>query len=100
MKDILQRGLTRLDSQIEEKKAWDRRFQSALQNEALTSLVLQFALYDQDAVKILTADHGLGHLYHRKQFTSAGVNVIGAGSAHLNGFYRRRDVSEGPPEVE
>jgi len=100
--------------------------------EDLTMLVLQYALYDREAVEKLTlspcpdciledgtkieqwmfcprcdasgtipADPSLGlaRFYRPKKFTQEGVEVLGAGSAYLNGWYRRREADEGPPGV-
>merc|ERR1711964_957448 len=43
---------------------------------------------------------GLTQLYNRHQRNFArvlGVEVIGAGSDYMNGFYKRRENAEGPP---
>jgi len=82
------------------------RFRSALGIEDLTALVLQYAMYDKTARMTLAADPALGlaHLYndHRGGFVSEphGVEVMGAGTVYINGWYRRREASEGPPKTK
>merc|ERR1711964_850380 len=80
------------------------RFSSALGNEDLTAIILQYAMYNREAQEKLAADPSLGlmHFYekpHRRNFVEEpGVEVSGAGSALMNGWYRRRESSsEGPP---
>merc|ERR1711964_94556 len=67
--------------------------------DALAALVLQYAMYDREAQKTLLSD--LAHLYrnHRKGFVREGLEVTGAGSSEANGWYHRREVSEGPPQI-
>merc|ERR1711964_808490 len=69
------------------------RFSSALGNEDLTAIILQYAMYDREAQEKLTADRSLGlaHLYRPGKFAQEGVEVIGAGRAQVNGWYRCRD---------
>merc|ERR1711964_24818 len=60
-------------------------------------------MYDREAQETLLSDpaSGLTHLYHnhiRGYVREFGLEVIGAGSAQANGWYHRRDASEGPPE--
>jgi len=74
-------------------------FRSAL-GEDLTAIVLQFAMYDMEAIENLATDPtlGLAHLYRAGRFVRVtGVEVTGAGTAQMNGLYRRRENSEGPP---
>jgi len=74
-------------------------FRSAL-GEDLTAIVLQFAMYDMEAIENLATDPtlGLAHLYRAGSFVRVtGVEVTGAGTAQMNGLYRRRENSEGPP---
>merc|ERR1711964_426170 len=71
------------------------------------ALILQYAMYDRVAQKTLTADPSLGlaHLYRPGTFIQEphppgkGVWVTGAGIAEANGWYRRRENSEGPPRA-
>jgi len=131
------------------------KFRSALGSEYLTALVLQYAMYDREARKKLTAgpilwsgalaapcprcfdrlkkfnpevDYysllipylpdvaartkckcvsgyapSLAHFFeqpHKRNFVveELGVEVIGAGCTQMNGWYRRRESHEGPPE--
>jgi len=82
--------------------ARDENFGSALDVDFLTVTILQFAMYADEAKRTFTADLklGLAHLYHGHEagyVQRSGIEVTGAGSAHLNGWYGRRDASEGPP---
>merc|ERR1712096_498816 len=77
------------------------RYTSALGVEELTALVLQYAMYDFEA-----QDHvGAGtlvnicriyHKYRRGFVKLKGVEVTEAGTAHVNGWYRRREATEMP----
>merc|ERR1711964_631705 len=51
-------------------------------------------MYDREAKAKLTGD--LAHLYKEGRFEHEGVEVTGAGLAHMNGWYRRRETSEVP----
>merc|ERR1711964_202410 len=77
-KDLLEE-LSLLDAQIQEvePKARKHMFRSALDNECLTSLILQFAMYDHEARGALAADPALGleYLYHKKRFVLRGLGV-------------------------
>merc|ERR1712096_301184 len=70
--------------------------QSVLSDDLVT-MVMEYAMYDHDAKKILTKEHGL-HRYHSGKFMHFdGVEVTGAGCAQANGLYRRREAPDGPP---
>jgi len=86
------------DDRTTESDSTDEKFLSALQNDDLVMLILEFALYRQQAKKVLTAAHGLAHFNIPKKFEPEGVRVIDAGSQQMNGFYVRRENSEGPPD--
>jgi len=76
------------------------RFRSALEVPDLTAMILQYGMYDREARRVLTADPTLVHLYndHAGGFKQpAGVEVTGAGYAQVNGWYYRKEASEGPP---
>jgi len=76
-------------------------FRSAL-IEDLTVMILQYAMYDAEAIATLATDPALGlaHLYRAGRFVRvpAGIEVTGAGEdgRRINGFYRRREISELP----
>merc|ERR1712096_378550 len=100
-KDEVATLLAHLNRRIEDAEAWKRRFRSAL-GEDLAVLVLQYAMYDEEAEKTLASDrsHGLAHLYQNHQggfMPTPGLQVTGAGNTEVNGWYRRREASEGPP---
>merc|ERR1712096_160913 len=77
----------------------------------LASLILQFAMGDREAQETLATPragllyrndptHGLAHLYDdyvRWYIRECGVEVTGAGDATVNGWYHRREATEGPP---
>jgi len=67
--------------------------------EELTVKILQYAMYDAEAIDNHTTDpaHGIAYLYRAGRFVRVGVEVTGAGTTRLNGWYRRREASEGPP---
>merc|ERR1711964_416305 len=71
------------------------RFTSALKNENLTAMILQYAMCAGEASAKLVADPtlGLAHLYHENRFVEEpGVEVTGAGTAQVNGCYRLRET--------
>jgi len=76
-------------------------FRSALGTDNLTAIVLQYAMYDREAKKVLTADPTLAHLYnnHAQGFEQEvpGIEVMGAGAAQANGWYARKERSDRPP---
>jgi len=85
-----------LDARIKVK----RGFQSALQNNELTMLILQFAMFRHEAQQNLTATHNLEHLYrHPNMFTHQCVELKGAGTKRFNGLYHRREACNGPPDT-
>merc|ERR1711964_632090 len=67
----------------------------------LTRLVLHYTWYRRDARDKLADDPALMYFYycHTDGFVhpQPGVWVDGAGDNDVNGFYRRREASEGPP---
>merc|ERR1712096_555442 len=77
------------------------RFRSALGTDDLTALVLQYAMYDEDARETLEADPSLAHLYRKHQGgypPAPGLAVSGAEMyAQVNGWYHRRENTEGAP---
>jgi len=98
--DFPQNGIRTKKDHIRKLPAPDR-FRSAL-GEDLTALVLQYAMYNSEAIETLVPDGTLAHLYsnHTKGFEygpGPGVEVIGAGSTQVNGWYRRREAAECPP---
>merc|ERR1711964_780954 len=54
---------------------------------------------DGEAKDTLTGDpaHGLAHLYEGKFVQQPGVEVTGAGTDAVNGWYARKEAAEGPP---
>merc|ERR1711964_379062 len=58
-------------------------------------MIFQYAMYDGEARETLTGD--LTHFYKEGRFELEGVEVIGAGTAEVNGCYCQRKASEGPP---
>merc|ERR1712096_349939 len=60
-------------------------------------------MYGREARKKLTADPPLGLAHFCREpprghfVEEPGVEVTGAGSTQVNGWYRRREVAEGPP---
>merc|ERR1711964_877356 len=78
-------------------------FRPALGND-LTAMILQFAMYDIEARRNLFPHLcgdpalGLAHLYRKDRFVRVtGVELTGAGTANVNGWYRRLKACEGPP---
>merc|ERR1711964_298268 len=61
-------------------------------------------MYRQDAKKILATDPTLMHFYysHTRGFVQepVGVWVMNAGLDNLNGFYRQKEATDGPPRLE
>jgi len=63
-------------------------------------MVLQYAMCDGEARVLFTADPTLAHLHRIAGFeVKPGVEVMGAGSAQVNGWYHRREAFEGPPRA-
>jgi len=65
-------------------------------------IILQYTFYDIEA-QVFTSDPALGltQLYerHKKGFARVlGVEVTGAGTDYMNGFYKRQENDEGPRE--
>jgi len=62
-----------------------------------TRIILTFTMYDREARRTLTGD--LAYLYREDMFRKKpGIDVTGAGTAEVNGFYRRREASQGAPK--
>merc|ERR1711964_903648 len=82
------------------EEALTHRFTSALVADDLTALVFQYAMYGGEARSKLKGD--LAHLYHEHLtgFVHRGVEVTGAGTPQVDGWYHRREGREGPPGPE
>merc|ERR1712096_38713 len=71
--------------------------------DSLTGMILQYAMCRGEARAKLVSDPtlGLARLYHENRFVEQpGVEVTGAGNAHVNGWYRKtKQVSWSPSWV-